>query len=142
MGELFCTIVAAVTILVMGQIIIKFFIEPIHKQKEVIGEIVDALDYYANVYFSAALSKQEELQEASKRFRQLSTMLKAKTHLIPRHVLLSRLGFVHKYSEIFDICSELMGLSNSCRHFDHGVLANPEHASKHADRIRRILGVP
>lgn len=42
MGELFYTVVAAVTILVIGQIIIKFIIDPIQEQKKVVGEIIDA----------------------------------------------------------------------------------------------------
>lgn len=141
MGEIFYTVVVAVTILVVGQIIIKFVIEPIHEQKKVIGEIVDALDYYADVYFNLMLTSEERTQEASKRFRQLATTLKAKTHLIPRYTLLSQLGFVHGYKDMVEVCAKLSGLSNSCRKPRPGVSDKTEHCESYRKRIKEILGV-
>lgn len=47
---IFTTVVSGTLVFVVGQIILKFIIEPIHKQKEIIGEIADALIYYANLY--------------------------------------------------------------------------------------------
>ncbi|MCJ7635467.1 hypothetical protein MUP77_24145, partial [Candidatus Bathyarchaeota archaeon] len=47
------TIFGGIVVLTMGQIITKFFIEPIHEQFRLIGEINDSLIYYANVYCNA-----------------------------------------------------------------------------------------
>jgi hypothetical protein len=107
----------------------------------VIGEIVDALDYYANVYSNPVPSTKEKIQEASKRFRQLATALKAKTHLIPKYVLLSQLGFVHKHKDMFEVWTQLVGLSHSCCKPGPGVSDKTEHSIGHRDKIKEILGV-
>ncbi len=147
-----CTVIGGTTVYVSGQIIIKFVIEPIHEQKRTVGEIIDALDYYENVYSCRSglfevwtlreqQSKEEKAEEASKRFRQLATVLKAKTHLIPRYAILSRIGFVHRHKDIFEVCAQLVDLSNSCRKSSSEVFVNTEHRVGLADRVRGILGV-
>jgi hypothetical protein len=44
-----CTSFLAVVVLVVGQIIIRFLIEPIYEQRKLIGEITAAIKMYANV---------------------------------------------------------------------------------------------
>lgn len=47
--EIFFTILSGTAVYVIGQIISKFIIIPIYKQKEVVGEIADSLIYYRNI---------------------------------------------------------------------------------------------
>ncbi len=42
------TILGGVTVFVVGQIAVKFIIEPLHEQSQLVGEITNSLIYYAN----------------------------------------------------------------------------------------------
>lgn len=44
------TISGSVLVLVTGQLIVRFVIDPIHDQKRHLGEIANALIFYANLY--------------------------------------------------------------------------------------------
>src|SRR5688500_11232023 len=43
------TAVGGVTVFVIGQLVAKFLIEPIHEQKKLIGEIAGTIIFYSNV---------------------------------------------------------------------------------------------
>jgi hypothetical protein len=117
---IFSTVLSGVSIFIIGQIIQKFIIEPIHKQKEIIGDIANALIYYANLYSNSTLeneSKDSEIskkrEEASEKFRKLGCQLISKTHLIPYYETLSILKIVVKKQNIVEARGNLIGLSNS-----------------------------
>jgi len=109
----FLTVFSGVTVYAISQVIIKFFIEPIHKQKELIGEIADALIFYANVYSNPGTCSKQKNDEASDRLRQLASYLISKTHIIKWYKLFSWLKIVPKKEKILEAHKELIGLSNS-----------------------------
>lgn len=113
MGELFWTVVVAVTILVIGQIIIKFVIDPIHEQKKVIKEIAETLTFYANVYANPSINEKEEINKASTKLRQLSTKLDSKVQPTYCYVWLEWIGIVRDSSRIRKASTILRQLSNS-----------------------------
>ncbi len=115
------TILTAVIIFVLGQIILKFIIEPLHEQWKVIAEIADALIYYANAFPTDQES--EKAKEAHDTYRQLATKLQAKTKMIPLYSFLQRLNLVIDRSLITKAVRELIGLSNEV-YFPH--MANPD----------------
>ena len=51
------TILGGIIVLVLGQLVQRFFIEPIHEQARVIGEIAYSLAFYAPVYSSPSLAR-------------------------------------------------------------------------------------
>ena len=119
MGETFkifltagLTILGGVFVYVIGQIISKFMIEPIHEQKKIISEINDNLIFYANQFYlyTEVNPKAEEIRN---KFRSFSAQLRAKTHLIPFYVLFQKLRMVLRKEDIYGACSSLVGLSNS-----------------------------
>ena len=62
------TIIGGVTIYVVGEIILKFFIAPVNKLSLLIGKIFDSLDYYANVYTNPlGKDESEEMEKSEKR---------------------------------------------------------------------------
>jgi hypothetical protein len=61
------TIIGGLIILAVGQIIIKFFIDPYQEYRKLLGEIVDVLTFYANV--NAQLMQPEDGAEAVKAYR-------------------------------------------------------------------------
>jgi len=134
------TIIGGIIIYIGGQIISKFFIEPIHTQKKIIGEIDDALGFYANVYCNPGVLPKKKMDEASNRFRQLATLLRSKAYLIPWYNLFVRIRIVLKSESIKNTSSELIGLSNSIhRESIEGLESLGILNSKRADKIRELL---
>lgn len=105
------TIIGGVTVYALSQIVVG----PIFEQRKIIGEIADALIFYANVYSSRipGLTSKDKIDAASKRLRQLAALLQSKTHLIPWYGVFERLRIVHKSAAIEDASTALIGLSNS-----------------------------
>lgn len=54
--QAFLTAFAAIFVFVVGQIIVKFFIEPVEALKKHIGDIADTLIYYSNVIVNPPLT--------------------------------------------------------------------------------------
>lgn len=109
MSEVFYTVLSGVIVFVLGQIFIKFFIEPIHELKRLMGEIADALIFYANVPAGGRL---DVVEKPSEIFRQLSSQLMAKKHMIPFYTLWAIIGAVPNKDHILKAHSALIGISN------------------------------
>jgi hypothetical protein len=134
------TIFGGVLIFTIGQMTSKFLIEPIHEQKRIIGEIADAIIYYANIYTSPGLSSKEEQDEASNKFRQLATFLQSKTHMIPFYRALRMCGFVHKAPAIDEVTKLLIGISNTMHPSpENSPSGYGEFNSKRRDEIKKLL---
>lgn len=125
------TIIGSIIIVVIGQIIIKFVIEPIHEQKKHIAEINNVLIFYAN-QFGLYSGKNDQGDKVVDDVRNLSTKLRATTHLIPMYRLLSCLKIVKRKESIDKACSALIGLSNS-------VYKNGNHEFPHINANRKII---
>lgn len=107
------TAVVGIAVFVVGQIIQKWFIEPIQEQRKTFGEIVHALVFYANVDID--LTPKERIDEAQKQFRSLSSSLRKSLALIPCYRLLAFLRIVPSQVNILSASSELIGISNRIR---------------------------
>lgn len=107
------TVVGGVLIFVVGRVIERFLIEPVHEQSRVIGEIADSLIFYANLYCNPGLGKPEEMDEASKVLRQHASRLMARTHAIRSYWLMQRLKITPEHKDILKAHENLIGLSNS-----------------------------
>lgn len=122
------TVIVGVTVYALSQIVSKFFIEPIHKQDEIRGEIADAVDYYANIYTNPGdTGIPDELKtETATVLRQKATLLQSKTHLIRLYGVFSRLGFVPSRKHVNKASGRLIGLSNQI--FDGDPMRNYQWA--------------
>jgi hypothetical protein len=107
------TVVVGVFVFVLGQVFLKFFIEPIHEQKKLIGEIADALIYYGSTYGNPERGVSERGNQAQERLRQLSTLLLSRTGLIPCYGCFASMRLVRQVSEIGIAAQGLMGISNN-----------------------------
>lgn len=137
------TIIGGVVVYTLSQIMSKFLIDPIHEQKRVIGEIADALIYYANIYANPGIGPREELDKASDKLRQLSTLLQSKTHMITWYRLFQKIKVVHKSSSIEGASKELIALSNLIHvrpGQETGITANIGILNvERADKIKKLL---
>ena len=113
------TIFGGVLVFSIGQIVSKFLIEPIYEQSKCIGEIADALIFYADVYSDPGYQKLGESEgrreEARKSLRQYASLLISKTHMVRCYALFEKIKCmrVPTRKNIFEASENLIGLSNS-----------------------------
>ena len=107
------TALFAVAIFVIGQIIVKFFIEPIHEQSELFGEITFSLVFYAPHLSAGPIFKTEYLEEASMVLRQQASQLYTNTNAIPWYPIWRFLRLVPDRANVVRVSHNLIGLSNS-----------------------------
>lgn len=109
------TVAGGVTVLMVGQVVSRFLIEPIYELRKLRGTIADALIYYAH-YFSDSVERPfEEVRDASDKFRQLAAELMARTIGVPGYRLLGWLRLIPPFQDIINARRALFGLSN-CLH--------------------------
>lgn len=135
------TVISGTFVYTFGQFISKFFIDPIHKQKEVIGDIADALVYYADVYSNPGVGKKEKTDETHKRFRQLSGLLRSRSYLIPRYNRMAQMKLVPLRSDIERAANALIGVSNSVYGGPNESISR-QHNDKYVKEIREALVIP
>jgi hypothetical protein len=130
------TILGGIVVLVIGQILLRFFIEPFFEHRKLIGEIADALIYYANVYGNPGTCSEEVGKEASQSLRQKASLLRARTYAVPWYNFFVLLRLAPHRKSIEEAASNLIGLSNSVYRGDSSV--NDERQKK----IREALSLP
>lgn len=131
------TIIGGVLIYVIGQILMKFFIDPVHRLTGHIGRITDSLVFYANVYGNPGSLRIEETKKASDELRKLASQLMAKTTVVSCYSFWSFLGVVPQLSDISIIHSNLIGLSNGV--FRTG---DPGQNTERVEKIKAALRLP
>ncbi|HXD33733.1 MAG TPA: hypothetical protein VN643_21610 [Pyrinomonadaceae bacterium] len=104
------TAVTGVTVFVIGQLIQKLFIEPIHEQRKSIGEVLYVLDYYRSLTFIEGIDWETQ-KEARKYLRRATSDLYRNTATIPAYRTLAFLRVVPKRRVIRSIQDEMSGLT-------------------------------
>jgi hypothetical protein len=94
--NIFATIVAGVTVFVLGQILLKLVIEPIQKLREAIAEVAFRIANDHTVIHNAETVDKAQAEAVSANFRQLGARLVSAQQLIPFY---SRL---HKFFSLPD----------------------------------------
>lgn len=108
------TILSGLALLVVGQIIIRSFIDPIYELRNLRGEIADALIFYGNLYMNPGYEhKTPEIDAAVNALRLLGSRLEARTHAIPFYRLFALLRAIPPSASIERARRNLIGLSNS-----------------------------
>jgi hypothetical protein len=112
------TVVGGVTVFTIGQVFAKFFIEPLHEQRKLIGTIADSLIYYAHHFSDSQERPFAEVRDASDCFRRHASTLMARTVAIPWYRLWALLRLVRPFADIIAARRALIGLSNSLNSAD------------------------
>ncbi|MFA0834247.1 MAG: hypothetical protein ACC609_09595 [Methanobacterium formicicum] len=108
------TVIAGVLVLVFGQIAIKFFIEPLQRQKACIEDIAYYLTFYADLWNNPGNDSPEERQEGSDKVRGLASRLVSTTNTINFfYPLLVLFKLSPSYRNIYIVKLNLIGISNS-----------------------------
>jgi len=135
------TIFGGVIVLVGGQIAIRFFIDPVHNQSKILGQIINSLILYANLNYNREKDESvdddlmKKIEAASGILRQQASQLRAATYSIKWYRLFRLLGLVPKKSNADSISSALIGWSN------HLLGGQPSSCISAREKIGRQLGV-
>ncbi|MEK9178705.1 MAG: hypothetical protein AAB801_02910 [Patescibacteria group bacterium] len=108
----FLTIISGVTILVLGQGIQKFILQPIQDLRFWIGQISHKVKFHSNVLTNARLPK-TLVTVARGDMRDLSCNLEARYLVIPFRKPLSFIGAIPKNEDIKEASQQLIFLSNA-----------------------------
>lgn len=134
--QLFLTVFGAIIILTLGQVIIRFVIEPIQKQRGIIGTIASSLIFYANIYSNSEGVDGERIKETSVTLRRHASDLASITLMIP----------VYCAWEYFRVCPQRRNIRQAIK--DLTFLSNKVHTTGMEDwisgarrRIEKALGI-
>ena len=111
-SKILYAILSGVAILLIGEFILRSFIEPILKQKAIINGIAYYLEYYSNVLSNPGKVKEELTKEASSDFRKLGINIIVKTSAIPQYELAQKYFKCLSKEDIIKISRAHIGISN------------------------------
>jgi hypothetical protein len=117
------TVVGGLFLLVLGEVIKRFFIAPIHELALLRGKTTYALIVYADVIANPGIGEPARMQETHEVLRRRAAQLLSRSDAIPWYSLWHRLGFIPKQGDVQTASALLIGLSNSVfrRDDDFGV---------------------
>lgn len=134
MENLVSAVISGVAVFIAGQALLKFVLEPIHRQRKIIGEVAFVSLMYANVQthenLEFELVELTEPNEAAKELRRLAGELKSTLWTIPFYSFWSALKLTPERENIQKASSSLVGWSNSV----HG--GNPR---PHKEKLQEAL---
>ena len=122
------TVLVGVVVFVLGQIAVKFFIEPIQEVRKIVGEIADSLIFFADLHANPGPTATEKRMAASESFRRQASQLKGKTNVVAWYRFWAFIHFLPKKPGIDKACRGLIGLSNSL--FDNDAKGNREYVQQ------------
>jgi hypothetical protein len=138
------TVVAGIFVFVVGQILQRFFLEPIQEQRRSFGEVTFAVRYYSGtLLFGAATGSwhykagtPEVKKEASERLYKLSAEVRASLSTVPYYQACERLGFVKKRETVEAVALNLQGWALYVK------LGDSSAAARHRAAVAKALGLP
>jgi hypothetical protein len=134
----FITVLSGTLVYVLGQIILKFFIEPIHELKKTIGVISHSLIERANIIYNPGLglNDKEFPAKTSQELRNLASRLRSHLYLIPCYPWAASIFSLPAPSKIQDASKALIGLSN-------GVFQDKQRLNHgQVETVCNSLGIP
>jgi hypothetical protein len=136
------TVIVGVVVYALGEVAVKFFIEPVNRLSETVGEVLDTLVFYSNVYTNPVTKDQnqtltqaeiDDRSEAKKALRQKSTLLASRANTVRLYGVAAFFRAIPTKSRVDEACRELVYLSNSC------FTCSPTGTYKSDQRIRILL---
>jgi hypothetical protein len=112
-GTVFFTVISGVLTYVVGQLILKLVIDPVHEMRKTIGRISHALIEHAAVIANPGVPTREAMDEASTELRKLSSEIQSHLYLVPLYDWTRKVFRLPTRKKIIDASGHLIGLSNS-----------------------------
>jgi hypothetical protein len=103
----FLTVLSGVITFVLGQLIIKLLVDPVHDFRRTVADIALALIEYANVYVNPGVAGSEVERKVSEELRRLSSRLNAQMYLIPCYPITAKIFGLPSREKVVDTASNL-----------------------------------
>ena len=129
------TILGGLTLLVIGQIVIRSVIDPIFDIRKLRGKISNALIFYEDSYMTPIKHRTPESVEARNAFKSLGAQLEVNSHALPFYRFFAFIRAVPNMDSIIKAGSNLWSLSNS---LDSG---NVENSKRNRQAIIEALNL-
>ena len=131
------TVLVGVIVLVVGQIIIRFFIQPIEELKKTIAEVADVLIYYSHWYTGGTWLPEhnQTVETAKSELRQKASQLRSRANMLPWYAAFSSLSVVPTQKNISQASNVMIGIVNSTDG-EHG-----RENKERRDEIVKLLGL-
>ena len=136
MNIIFSTVFCGVAVYIIGEILLKFVLEPLQEYKKVIGKIDNKLKYYANVITNSGLPK-DMVDEAVKVLRDISCELEATYKQISFKHFFNKIYVIPKEKQVSDASKSLIYLANSS-----GMIGKEVENSEEIEKVREKLNIP
>ena len=132
------TLIGGVLLLVAGQIITRFVIDPLVEFRRLLGEIAATLLLHSNLLFNPSTqdTHSQQFEQARADCRKLASRAHALSAAVPVYSLFAELGIVPEHSKVYEMAKALIGLSNT--RSDTPVA---QVVQKHYNAISTCLGI-
>ena len=135
-NQVFYIVLSGTLVFVFGQILQKFFLEPIKDYTKTIGRIDNKLKFYANILTNTGFN-QKMLVEITDIMRTLSCDIESDFKQIPLTGFLSRIDLIEEKKEVAEVAQGLIFLSNAGGRSDDRI----EKCDDRINKIRKILKI-
>ncbi len=112
-STVFLTVLSGALTYVIGQVLLKLYIEPALDFRKTVGLIAHAMVHRANVIQNPGVPTTEVMSETSNELRTFSAQLQAHIYLIPRYSVVALLFGLPSKTKMLAASRSLLGLSNS-----------------------------
>jgi len=132
---------AGVTVYVIGQLISKFLIEPLHELRKVVGEVRFNLGFHAPTIHTPIGRTKETSEAARQALMKSSCDLIAKLHAVPGFEVFRHLSFgvLPNRNDIEAAAIQLRGLSTYVHEEGEKANSNIEIVNKRVAKIESLL---
>lgn len=133
----------AITVYVAGQILSKFFIEPVHDLRKEIGEVRFNLAFHASTIHTPIGRTKELSDDAKKALMKNSCQLIAKVHAVPLFSITRYIAFgvIPRRNSIEDATVQLRALTTYLHEEGEKALNSLDTISKRVTKIEKLLGL-
>ena len=137
-STVFFTVLSGVITFVIGQLIVKLFLDPVQDMRKTIGLVSHTLVERANVIANPGVPEKQVTDDTSDELRRLSSQLHAHLYLVPSYNATSRVFSLPSKEKLLAASAALIGLSNSVYRADERVY---ETNAKRVEQISDSLGI-
>lgn len=114
--EIFSTIVTGVAVFILGELILRLFVEPIQELKKLQRQLIEDMSFYARIYYNATIDTPEfrmKIYDVSNLLRKNAVQIESIIYIIPFYKYLAKMKLVPNSKEISIINANLIGISNT-----------------------------
>jgi len=133
----------AVTVYVIGQILLKFFVEPVHDLRKEVGKVRFNLSFYATTIHNPIGRTVERSNDAEEALMKSSSKLISQIHAVPLFAVTRFLAFgvIPNKKSIEDAAVQLRGLTTYLHQTDERATDYLDVIGKRVEKIEKLLNL-